>query len=248
MVTQHPDIPVATEPADTGPVPEFDSTEVSLLIVDPRPGTSALLASELRPLRHVVSAVSTVDAASAWLGAHDADVIALFSVSRAEALDGARRLRATTELPLIVAGPDATAESRVGAFDRGAQDYIALPVYPEELDRRVRALVRREQFRDRGEALQGPEGLVMYPRAYEAHLGAERLALTPKEFAVLQVLLERRGEVVVPDQLSMSIWGYETFGSKNFVEAHVSRLRRKLRRAGATAVVKTVRGVGYVIR
>ncbi len=72
--------------------------------------------------------------------------------------------------------------------------------------------------------------------------------LTPKEFAILQHLLERRGEVVAPDELSLGIWGYETFGSRNFVEAHISRLRGKLREAGMTDMVRTVRGVGYVVR
>ena len=221
---------------------------ISLLIVDDRGAASARLAAELRPLRQVVSIVDSPEAAVSWLETHNADVVALCSESRAAVLEGARRIRSASDLPLIVIGPDGTAESRVGAFDSGAHDYIALPVHPAELDRRIRVLVRREQFRQRGDELHGPEGLIMYVRAYEVHVGAERLALTPKEFSILQVLLERRGEVVVPDHFSLAIWGYETFGSRNYVEAHVSRLRRKLRRVGANSVIRTVRGVGYVIR
>jgi DNA-binding response OmpR family regulator len=77
---------------------------------------------------------------------------------------------------------------------------------------------------------------------------ARPVVLTPKEFAVLRVMLEHRGEVVSTEDLSVSIWGYQTFGSRNFVEAHVSRLRSKLATAGAPGAVTTLRGVGYVIR
>ena len=56
------------------------------------------------------------------------------------------------------------------------------------------------------------------------------------------------GEVIPPDDLSVQIWGYETFGSRNYVEAHVSRLRGKLADCGADGVIGTVRGVGYMVR
>ena len=94
----------------------------------------------------------------------------------------------------------------------------------------------------------GPEGLVMHVRLHEAHVGGSPLMLTPKESAILQLILERSGEVVAPNALSLAIWGYATFGSRNFVEAHISRLRGKLLEAGTTDLVRTVRGVGYVVR
>ncbi|MDA0352205.1 MAG: response regulator transcription factor [Chloroflexi bacterium] len=172
----------------------------------------------------------------------------LFSESNELALDGAKSLRTFSDLPLIIVGPDASAENRVGAFDHGAEDYLARPVYPRELDRRVRVLVRREHSVRRSNELHGPDGLVMHVRSHELLRGEDPLALTPKEFAVLQLLLERRTEVVAPDQISQAIWGYETFGSRNYVEAHISRLRGKLNAAGLSGTIKTVRGVGYVIR
>ncbi|MEX2374410.1 MAG: winged helix-turn-helix domain-containing protein, partial [Dehalococcoidia bacterium] len=80
------------------------------------------------------------------------------------------------------------------------------------------------------------------------YVDGAQIFLTPKEFEVLRVLLSRRGEVVPPDDLSVEIWGYETFGSRNYVEAHVSRLRSKLSDVGAPGAIQTVRGVGYLIR
>ena len=72
--------------------------------------------------------------------------------------------------------------------------------------------------------------------------------VTPKEFDLLRLLLERRGEVLTTDAISQAVWGCETMGSRNFVEAHISRLRSKLGTVGAGEVIETVRGVGYVIR
>ena len=79
-------------------------------------------------------------------------------------------------------------------------------------------------------------------------MAGKDLDLTPKEFGVLQLLLERRRDVLTADAISEALWGHETFGARNFVEAHVSRLRHKLRDAGARDVITTVRGVGYKIR
>lgn len=244
--SQHPWGSITAE-ADSGSS-DLVVGAVRLLAIDRDEVAIARLTSDMRPLNHMVSAVASPEEAAAWLERRPADLLVLFADTGGSALDGAQYLRATTELPLIVVGPDATAENRVGAFDRGAEDYIARPVFPAELDRRVRVLVRRDRLRHRSDELNGPEGLVMHVRSHEAYVGATRLTLTPKEFAILHVLLSRRGEVVAPDQMSLEVWGYETFGSRNFVEAHISRLRRKLARAGTVGAIKTVRGIGYAIR
>jgi len=251
-VSQQPWVSIRAE-VDSGPEPTSGEDDlvvgvVRMLVVGRDEVGSARLSAELRPLDHVVSAVGVPSEVAGWLERRAADVLVLFARATDEARDAAQRLATVTDLPLIVVGPDASAEGRASAFDRGAQDYIVGPVSPSELDRRVRVLVRRDRLRRRSDELVGPQGLVMHVRSHEAYVGSERLAATPKEFAVLQVLLERRGEVVVPDEISLDVWGYETYGSRNFVEAHISRLRAKLRRAGTTGVIKTVRGVGYVIR
>jgi DNA-binding response OmpR family regulator len=114
----------------------------------------------------------------------------------------------------------------------------------------VRAILRRARPSSlpTDDQLLGPQGIVMRLRSHSVTVANEDVPLTPKEFAVLRLLLERRGEVINPDELSVKIWGYETFGSRNFVEAHVSRLRSKLTRAGAGDVITTMRGVGYMVR
>ena len=247
MVSQQPW--VSTAPEHAPEAPELESGLIRLLVVDQDEVAGARLSAQLGLHNYIVSTIKSPAEAETWLANRPADALVLFTGgSQQLATEGARLLREATDLPLIVVGSDGAAEDRVGAFDRGAEDFLTAPVVPSALDRRVRVLVRRDRLRRRSDELTGPAGVVMRVRSHEAFVGPTRLALTPKEFAVFEVLLGRRGEVVVPDDLAQLIWGHGTMGSRNFVEAHISRLRAKLRRAGAEGVIKTVRGVGYTIR
>ncbi len=163
-------------------------------------------------------------------------------------IDVLRQLRSRSEVPILVTTTSSTIDDRVTGFDLGADDFVIKPVEIAELGRRVRAILRRTTGPRPDDVLHGPHDIRLLLRAHEVYVGGGQIYLTPKEFEVLRVLLSRRGEVVPPDDLSVEIWGYETFGSRNYVEAHVSRLRSKLSDAGAPGAIQTVRGVGYLIR
>jgi DNA-binding response OmpR family regulator len=220
---------------------------VRLLLFDRDDERRHQLASGLRGHHHDVATVASLAEVLFWLREHPTDLIVVAPELPAE-LATIREIRSATDLPVIVVSDVSDSAARIEVFDCGADDYLSRPLDPAELDRRARVLVRREQLRRRTDELTGPADLVMHVRAHEVLVGEDRLSLTPKEFAVLQLLLEHRGEVVSPDQISLAIWGYETFGSRNYVEAHVSRLRGKLAQAGAPDAINTVRGVGYVVR
>lgn len=98
------------------------------------------------------------------------------------------------------------------------------------------------------DVLTGPGGLELQPAARLAFCDGIELSLTSTEFSLLQDLLSRSGAVASVDDLSRAIWGHDTLGAPNYVEAHISRLRRKLRDAGAPRVIETVRGAGYRVR
>jgi DNA-binding winged helix-turn-helix (wHTH) protein len=100
----------------------------------------------------------------------------------------------------------------------------------------------------RADELTGPHGIRMRVSAREVCVGAELIRLTHHEFELLRMLLERPDEALTADELSLAIWGHETFGSRNYVESHVSRLRGKLSRAGAPGVITNLRRAGYVMR
>ncbi|TAK78930.1 MAG: response regulator transcription factor, partial [Dehalococcoidia bacterium] len=198
-----------------------------------------------------VSVADSGEAALAALDRGEFDLVILdIDLPGRSGFETLRRLRERSGLPVIITTSKGNVADRVSGLDLGADDYLLKPAEVPELGRRARALLRRARGTEgfAVEELEGPGGLVLRLRSHEVLVQRVPLELTPKEFAVLRLLLHRRGEVVSPDALSLAIWGYETFGSRNFVEAHISRLRAKLARSGAGQIVTTIRGVGYVIR
>ncbi len=165
-------------------------------------------------------------------------------------------VRQATSAPVVALVPAAPPDRALAAFAQGADDCISLrgdfhadATFRAELVwRLVRALRRDGAPPESGFVLGGPEGLRLRPHAHEVAVGDRAVDLTPHEFALLKLLLERRGEVVTPDQIAALEWGPPVADPRGFVQAHVSRVRAKLRDAGAYDVISTVRGVGYVVR
>jgi hypothetical protein len=112
----------------------------------------------------------------------------------------------------------------------------------------AQSLLEQVQVNSAPRVLMGPAGLELHAAARLAFCGGHELSLTSTEFSLLEELLNRDGAVVAVDELSRAIWGHETLGAPNYVEAHISRLRRKLREVGVGRVIETVRGAGYRIR
>ncbi len=95
--------------------------------------------------------------------------------------------------------------------------------------------------------LEGPAGVTLRPAASSAYVHSRPLRLSRRQFAILEFLLRHRGRAVSIEELARAVWSLEEVRSRNFVEAQLSRLRRKLRLAGAPNVIQTVRHVGYKI-
>lgn len=133
----------------------------------------------------------------------------------------------------------------------GRFDVVVVTTVPgEDLLELVRSVRDRQLASSRQSpdgSLMGPGGLQLWPRAREARLNGKSVSLSPKESDVLRVLLERQNDVLSTDDIAVAVWGYETFGSPNFVEAPISRLRSKLTVIGAAEAIQTIRGEGYVI-
>ena len=92
------------------------------------------------------------------------------------------------------------------------------------------------------------DGIELDVRGRRLFVAGTEVELTAIEFDLLRLLLSNRGTVVSANRIAREVWGYETAGTRNFLQAHVSRLRSKLHAAGRPEVIATVRGVGYVIR
>jgi two-component system OmpR family response regulator len=148
-------------------------------------------------------------------------------------------------VPLIVLGSYAGPAVRNFVFGREADNYLLGLTDPEALDRLVRT---RAASRQRDFELKGPGDITIHVRVHEVFVGTERLALAPKEFSILRLLLEPRSDVVETARMSLSVWGRQAYGSRNLVEAHILRLHQKLDRVAAGSIIATVCGIGCVIR
>ena len=155
-----------------------------------------------------------------------------------------RRLRSAQDAtPVLMLTARDHINERVYGLDLGADDYLAKPFAMAELGARVRALLRRAQTRSSPRITHGP--LSMDKAARRAYLAGEQLDLTAREWAVLEVLLQRVEKIVSKDSIVNWVAGCDGELSPNAVEVYVSRLRAKLEPAGIR--IRTVRGFGYML-
>jgi DNA-binding response OmpR family regulator len=162
-------------------------------------------------------------------------------------LDGAALLamiRAVSDVPVIVVSARDDGAGMVAVLDAGADDYLVKPFAADQLDARIRAVLRRS---DPGKA-PGPitvGGIVMDARARSATLDGVVLDLSPKEFDLLLYLVQRTGEVVGKRELLAKVWHQPYGGADKTVDVHLHWLRRKLgESADAPRYLHRVRGVG----
>jgi two-component system response regulator QseB len=171
------------------------------------------------------------------------DVLLLdLGLPRKVGLDVLRTLRQRgNRMPvLILTARDAVAD-RVRGLDAGADDYLVKPFDLDELAARVRALVRRQS--GRAEPIIQVGGLTLNPATHEATLHGKPIALSAREFALLQAFLNRPGSVLSREQLEEKIYGWGKEIESNAIEVYIHSLRKKL----GPEFIKNVRGVGYMV-
>ena len=154
-----------------------------------------------------------------------------------------RRDPATASLPIIMLTAKASEIDRVLGLEFGADDYVTKPFSPRELMLRVRNLLKRkESSREEVERFQMRD-IELDISKYEVKIMGQPIDLTPTEFKLLQILMERKGRVQSRDRLLQDVWGYDQLIDTRTVDTHVRRLREKM--GEAADYVTTVRGVGY---
>ena len=151
-----------------------------------------------------------------------------------------RRLRARSDVPIIVVTAKGEEVDRVVLLELGADDYIVKPFGFRELLARVRAVMRRVRPDSERQRIQVGE-LEIDVRGRRADLGDHRLSLTTKEFDLLALLASEPGTVVSRQRILREVWDTEWFGPTKTVDVHVASLRKKL---GDPTWIETVRGIG----
>ena len=160
-----------------------------------------------------------------------------------------RRLRRTKQTPVIMVTARDAVMDKVTGLDMGADDYITKPFEIEELLARIRAALRKRAVAaTAGEGLLTSGRLSLDPARHIVRYGEEEIALTSREFDLLQALMENRSLVLRREQLLSKVWGYDYMGETNVVDVYIRYLRAKIDEKFDVKFIHTVRGVGYVFR
>ncbi len=218
-----------------------------LLIVEDSPTLAASLQATLEQDGHACDHAADGEQAIAFLAGHDYDLLVLdWMLPRRDGLQVLKALRGSgARARVLMLSARDTVADRVAALDAGADDYLVKPFALDELQARVRALARRG--RDGGDTVLELEGLQVDTGARRARWRGVDLQLSPKEYALLELLLRERGKVLSRPAIFDRLYDSASESSDKVVEVILSTLRGKLAKAGAPDPIHTRRGFGYVI-
>jgi two-component system response regulator TctD len=161
-----------------------------------------------------------------------------------DGLDVLSQLRARgAATPILILTARDMIDDRINGLDRGADDYMAKPFDPRELESRIRALVRRSQGSP--DPVMRIGALTFDRSSRTVYLDDVILDLRRRELAVLETLMGRPGKVVAKERLSAEIFNFDDAVTPNALEVYVGRLRKKLQPSGPA--IRTIRGLGYMI-
>ena len=216
-------------------------------MVEDEPAAAAVLATGLREHAYAVDLAATGAAALEQVIANDYDLLILdVMLPGIDGLEVCRRLRAEgSTTPILMLTARGGFEQRVAGLDSGADDYLPKPYHFPELLARVRALLRR------GPALASAvltvDDLRVDTRARRVERSGRVVRLTAKEYALLDYLARRQGEVVTRADIAEHVWDGTYDPVSNLIEVYIQRLRRKIDDGHAVKLIHTRRGAGYAL-
>jgi DNA-binding response OmpR family regulator len=225
----------------------------TILLVDDEDSIQKLLAYPLEREGYRVLQARDGEEALERFASERVDLVVLdIMLPKLDGLEVCKRLRAQSEVPIIMLTARDDELDKVLGLELGADDYITKPFSIREFRSRVRALLRRasvsRQVDEDGELITA-EGLTIDLARRQVEVGGERVPLTYVEFELLRILASHPGRVYSRRMLLEALWGGADYREPRTIDVHVRHLREKLERdPGAPEYILTVRGVGYRFR
>ena len=228
-------------------------TGPSLLIVEDEAPARHALADYLARRGYVIHEAATAQEAMREWDAHRADLVLLdLGLPDLDGVEVIRRIRREATTPIIILSARGDERDKIAGLEAGADDYLTKPFATDELNARIRAVLRRAGGSDadaRGGLRLGPIELDIVRR--EVHVSGEPVHLTPREYELLKVLLSNQGRVLTKARLLRTVWGLAYADESAYLHVYVNQLRRKLSAATPSAsldgLIETEPGVGYRI-
>ncbi len=220
-----------------------------LLLVEDEPDLADAVLEVLRDESYAVDLAATGQEADELVAINTYDLVILdWGIPAPSGLELLRRWRnAGQATPVLMLTGRSGVADRVDGLDTGADDYLTKPFSFDELLARTRSLLRRASQRPQIADLTAGD-LAMDRAAHRVRVGEQEVELSPKEFAILEFLLQHKDTVVTRSELSEHAWDDAFDSFSNVVDVTVHRLRRKIDGEKAKRLLHTVKGVGYLLK
>ncbi|MEI4483224.1 MULTISPECIES: response regulator transcription factor [unclassified Phyllobacterium] len=154
--------------------------------------------------------------------------------------------RAGRDTPIIVLTARNEPLERVEGLDMGADDYLGKPFLVEELIARLRAVLRRPAILKEPKITAG--NMMIDPLNFDVNVGATKCEIPRRELLILVALAKRKNKTVLRSTLEEAVYNYEEEIQSNAIDAHISRLRKRLSDVGAGLTIHNIRGIGYILK
>ncbi|MBV1756218.1 MAG: response regulator transcription factor [Dethiosulfatibacter sp.] len=165
-----------------------------------------------------------------------------------------RRIRHSSDVPIIMLTAKDDVTDKVTGLDVGADDYMTKPFAIEELLARIRVLLKRKNREEINNIENNNKDILTYGKLklfkdnYRVEYDEELIDLTKKEFELLEYLMFNKNIVLSREKILENVWGYDYFGETNLIDVYIRYIRGKIDQKYDIELIKTVRGVGYIIR
>jgi two-component system response regulator BaeR len=216
----------------------------TILIVEDEPKISHLLRDYLQQAGYETRESLNYDQIRSWVEQEKINLILLdWMLPGMSGLEICQQLRTISNVPILMITARVEEIDRLKGLDSGADDYICKPFSPREVVARVKAVLRRTNHEDHAELIAGQ--LRLDQTTHQVWVDESEVVLTPNEFGVLRVLLQRPGKVWSRESLLQQVQGYQFNGYDRTIDTHVKNLRKKLATYGLESSIVTVYGIGY---
>ncbi|MTI43726.1 winged helix family two component transcriptional regulator [Roseibium hamelinense] len=221
-----------------------------ILIIEDDAGASAYMAKGLSELGHVADQAADGEQGLELAQSSSYDVLIVDRMlPKRDGLSVIETLRQTgNHTPVLILSALGQVDDRVKGLKAGGDDYLPKPYAFTELQARVEALARRPKSGGDLETTYKVGDLVLDRLAHSCRRGDTDIPLQPREFKLLEYLMQHAGRVVTRTMLLENVWEYHFDPQTNVIDVHISRLRGKIDKGFATQLLHTIRGAGYTIR
>ena len=218
-----------------------------ILLVEDEPRMATVIAKGLREATYAVDIAADGDAALYESSINDYDVIVLdVLLPLRDGFEVCRELRARgTATPVLMLTARAAVDDRITGFEAGADDYLTKPFSFRELLARIHALLRRDSHLLPDEIEIGD--LIINSASHRVSRAGSSIQLTAKEYALLEYLARRTGQLVSRADIAAHVWDNDFDPFSNTIEVYVNRLRKKIDDGHLTKLLHTRRGEGYIL-